>query len=492
MQNKELCLGVEAIANEKQISQQEVFTALEEALALACEKHTGFSIRININQDSGEFETFRRWLVVGDNTDFIDEDGETAFNIKRHIRRKDSGGKELGEFIEEASSEIELGRIAAQVVKQVIIQKVKESERNRIAKDYQSKIGQTVSVVVKRVDKGLVFVDLGGIDGFIPKSESIPNELVKKGDRIKVYVKEVNTTGRGVQIILSRNNNNLLKSLFEMEVPEISQGVIQIMGIARDPGLRAKIALRSRDKRIDAVGSAIGMRGSRIQAVSDSINGERIDVILWDDDIAQFVINALAPAKVVSIVVNEEKNIMEVVVKEDQLSQAIGKNGQNIRLTSELTNWRVNVISESESLAQKQNEQQSKQNALRQKLGIDSNLVQALIDQELDDLNTIMNTDDEVLINIDGFNKKIVATLKEHIQDELLAQALDNDKSLDVLLAIEGVDEALANSLIDEGILTQEDLAELSIDELLDIHQMDRALAADIILAARAPWFEVK
>lgn len=490
MQNKELCLSVDAIANEKQISQDEVFLALEEALALACDKRTGFGIRININRDTGEFETFRRWLVVKNSLQFVDDEGEIEFNDQRHIRSKDADGIAINEFIEEKIESIKLGRIAAQIVKQVIIQKVRESERTRIANDYQERIGQTIQVQVKRSDRGTIYVDLGGLDGVIPKSESIPNELINKGDRIKVYIKDVKMSSRGVQIILSRSANGLLASLLEMEVPEISEGVIEIKGIARDPGLRAKVALKSRDRRVDPIGSAIGMRGSRIQAVSDSINGERVDVILWDEDIAKFVVNAIAPATVISIIVDEEKHIMEVAVEDDNLAQAIGKGGQNIILASQVTGWRINVMSKSESLEKQQDEIAVLEQELAQKLDIDTNIVAILIANGIDSLDAISETDETQIANIDGLDSEIASVLKERVGDELLAQALDNDSAIDILLAIDGVNEVLANMLVNADIHTQDDLADLSIDELTDICDMPREQASEIILTARAPWFE--
>ena len=490
MQNKELCLSVGAIANEKQISQDEVFLALEEALALACEKRTGFSIRVSINRDTGEFETFRRWLVVADGLTYIDENDEVAFNEVHHTYQKDANGVELEDFIEERIADIELSRVTAQIVKQVIIQKVRESERARIASEYEERIGETISATVKRVDHGTVFVELGGLDGIIPRSETIQNELVRKGDRIKAYLKEVKNTSRGVQIILSRCANELLVNLLAMEVPEISEGVIEVMGVARDPGLRAKVALRSRDKRIDPIGSAIGMRGSRIQAVSDGINGERIDVILWDEDIAKFVVNAMAPATVLSIIVDEDKQMMEVAVEDEQLAQAIGKGGQNIILASGVTGWRINVMSQEELIEKQQNETQVLEQVLADKLDVDASIAIALIKNGIDSLEAITNTDHARISSINGFDDEIAEALKDRASDELLAQALDSDGHIETLLTIEGVDDELANALLNGGIQTQDNLADLSIDELLDIYDMPREQASKIILTARAPWFE--
>ena len=490
MQNKELCLSVEAIANEKRISQDAVFLALEEALALACEKRTGYNIRMSINRNNGQFETFRRWLVVDDSVIFVDQDEEIEFNEQLHIRHKQANGVEIDDFIEDKIQDIELGRIAAQIVKQVIIQKVRESERERIVSEYKERIGQTINVIVKRTDRGAIYVELDGMDGIVPKSESIPNELVRKGDRIKVYIKEVKSSPRGVQIILSRSVNEILSALLEMEVPEVSEGIIEIMGVARDPGLRAKVALRTRDKRIDPIGSCIGMRGSRIQAVSDGINGERVDVILWDSDVVQFVINAMAPATVISIMVDEDQHMMEVAVEDDQLAQAIGRNGQNIRLASEVTGWRLNVMSQSELLEKQKNQEQEQENKLSQCLDIDIDVATVLVQAGLYALDDIADATEEQIASIEGFDIDIAKALKERVQDELLAQALDDSDSAEILSAIEGVDSALVDVLIKAEILTQDDLAELSIDELIDIHEMSREKASEIILSARAPWFE--
>lgn len=488
MDNKELYLRIEAVANEKRISQDEVFSALEEALSLATEKKTKHKIRININKDSGEFETYRRYLVVADGTDFVEED--IAFNTEIHIEQKDSNGLEIDDFVEHKIDSIELGRIAAQVVKQVIIQKVKEAERDRIITEYKERIGETIQATVKRIERNNIYINLGAIDGIIPKSEAIPNELVHKGDRIKVLIKNIKPLASGVQIILSRADNELLTSLFAMEVPEIAEGIIEIKAVARDPGLRAKVAIRSKDKRLDPIGSCIGMRGSRVQAVSENINGERIDVILWDEDIVQFVINAMAPATVVSIDIDEDNNTTEIAVEDDQLAQAIGTRGQNIRLASEITGLKISVMSQTESLEKQQQAEEKIEVELAKNLDIEANIAISLVNAGFNTIDEIVDANEQDLLAIDGFDNDMVDAIKTRADDESLARALSESDSADELLAIDGVDNDMANSLIASDINTQEDLAELSIDELIDIYTMNREEASIIILAARAPWFE--
>ncbi len=333
MDGKELFLLVEAISNEKNISKENVIESLEEALAVATKKRDNIDVRVEVDRRSGEFKTFRRWLVVEDGADFVDDDG-TEFNSELHIYQADSNGELTDSYVEEELESIEFGRISAQIAKQVIIQKVREAERTVVVDNFSERVGEVVMVTVKRVDRGNAYVDMGGIDGMISKYDLIPNESIRKNDRLRAFIKEVKSTPRGAQIFLSRTANEMMIELFEMEVPEISEGVIEVKAGARDPGLRSKLAVKAKDKRIDPIGSCIGMRGARVQAVSNELNGERVDIVLWDEDPAQFVINAMAPAEVSSIVVDEEKGSMEIAVAEDQLALAIGRGGQNIKLVS--------------------------------------------------------------------------------------------------------------------------------------------------------------
>ncbi len=488
MDGKELCLRVEAIANEKRISQDDVFSALEEALSLVSEKHSKQKIRISINRESGEFETFRRWLVVEDGTTIVDENIEFSTDI--HIEQKDTDGLEVDDFVEQKRADINLGRVAAQIVKQVIVQKVKEVERAQIVAEYKDRIGETIQATIKKIERGNVYLDLGGIDGMIPRADTIPNELLHKDDRIKVYITKVKQTLSGVQIMLSRTAKELLSALFAMEVPEIADGVIEVKSVARDPGLRAKVAVATKDKRIDPIGTCIGMRGSRVQAVSDGVNGERIDVILWDEDIVQFVINAMKPADVVSIDIDENSGITEVAVEDEQLSQAIGSKGQNIRLASEVTNLKINVTSTTKLLEKQQSEEQKLEQELAKILDIDIKIANTLIKQGFISIDHIVDADESDLLAIDSFDDELVSLLKIRAEDESLARALSDNDSLDILLSVDGVDEDLASALILEGINSQDDLADLSTDELVDIYNMDTESAASIIMSARAPWFE--
>ena len=344
MDGKELFLMIEAISNEKNITKEDVIESLEEALAVATKKRNTIDVRVEVDRHSGEFKTFRRWLVIEDGENFVDDDG-AVFDSELHIYEADSNGVLVDDYVEEPMESIEFGRIAAQVAKQVIIQKVREAERTVVVENFTKRVGEVVMVTVKRVDRGNVYVDMGGIDGMLSKYDLIPNESIRKNDRLRAFIKEVKSTPRGAQIFLSRTVNDMLLELFEMEVPEISEGVIEIKAGARDPGLRSKLAVKAKDKRIDPIGSCIGMRGARVQAVSNELNGERVDIILWDEDPAQFVINAMAPAEVSSIVVDEEKGSMDIAVEEDQLALAIGRGGQNIKLASRLTGWKLNVMS---------------------------------------------------------------------------------------------------------------------------------------------------
>jgi N utilization substance protein A len=319
MDGKELFLMIEAISNEKNITKDDVIESLEEALAVATKKRSNIDVRVEVDRHSGEFNTFRRWQVIEDGEQFVDDDGNT-FDSELHIYHAEAGGLEIDAYVEESMESMEFGRIAAQVAKQVIIQKVREAERTVVVDNFTQRVGEVVMATVKRVDRGNVYVDMGGIDGMISKYDLIPNESIRKNDRLRAYIKEVKSTPRGAQIFLSRTVNEMMIELFEMEVPEISEGVIEIKAGARDPGLRSKLAVKAKDKRIDPIGSCIGMRGARVQAVSNELNGERVDIILWDEDPAQFVINAMAPAEVSSIVVDEEKGFMDIADEEDQLA----------------------------------------------------------------------------------------------------------------------------------------------------------------------------
>ncbi len=491
MEGKELFLMVEAISNEKNISKEDVIESLEEALAVATKKRNNIDAHVEIDRKTGEFNTFRQWMVIDDNENFVDDDG-TEFDPELHIYAKDAPGVAVDDFVREPIETEEFGRIAAQIVKQVIIQKVREAEREVIVEDYTKRVGEVIMVTVKRIDRGNVFVDMGGVDGMIPRFDLIPNESVRKNDRLRAYIKEVKSTPRGAQIFLSRTDPEMMIELFEMEVPEISEGVIEIMGGSRDPGLRAKLAVKAKDKRLDPIGSCIGMRGARVQAVSNELNGERVDVILWDEDPAQYVINAMAPAEVSSIVVDEDKNSMDIAVEDDQLALAIGKGGQNIKLASRLTGWKLNVMSVGESDDKQAEEDQKVSDKLAEQLGIDSEVAGVLIEEGFGSIDEVADASAEALESIEEFDASMVEELQERASDAQLVQALGDAESSEVLMSVDGVDEDLVQALIEAEIATVDDLAELSIDELLDIQDMDKEKASSVIMTARENegWFD--
>ena len=491
MDGKELFLMIEAISNEKNITQEDVIESLEEALAVATKKRNNIDVRVEVDRHSGEFNTFRRWLVIEDGEDFVDDDGE-KFDPELHIYQADTNGLDVDSYLEKPMESIEFGRIAAQVAKQVIIQKVREAERTVVVENYSDRVGEVVMVTVKRVDRGNVYVDMGGIDGMLSKYDLIPNESVRKNDRLRAFIKEVKSTPRGAQIFLSRTVNEMLLELFEMEVPEISEGVIEIKAGARDPGLRSKLAVKAKDKRIDPIGSCIGMRGARVQAVSNELNGERVDIILWDEDPAQFVINAMAPAEVSSIVVDEEKGSMDIAVEEDQLALAIGRGGQNIKLASKLTGWKLNVMSLADADDLNAKELQKTGEKLAETLGIDAEVAGVLIDEGYTNLDEIAEAEAEALSEIEEFDSKLVDNLQERAQDAQLVKALNDSEAVEILLGVEGVDDALAMALVDADIHTVNSLAELAIVELLEIRDIGNDSASAVIMAAREKegWFD--
>ncbi|SMM99534.1 Transcription termination protein NusA [uncultured Candidatus Thioglobus sp.] len=491
MDSKDLFLMVEAISNEKNISKEDVFGALEEALAVATRKRHNIDACVEIDRKTGEFSTFRQWMVIVDGDNFVDDDG-TEFDSELHIHAKDAGGIAVDDFKREPIETEEFGRIAAQIVKQVITQKVREAEREVIVADYTQRVGEVIMVTVKRVDRGNAYVDMGGVDGMISKFDLIPNESVRKNDRLRAYIKEVKSSVRGAQIFLSRTVPEMMIELFAMEVPEISEGIIEIMGASRDPGLRSKLAVKAKDKRLDPIGSCIGMRGARVQAVSNELNGERVDVILWDEDPAQFVINAMAPAEVSAIVLDEDKHTMDIAVEEDQLALAIGRGGQNIKLASRLTGWKLNVMSVSESEDKQAEENQKTSEKLAEQLGVDAEVAGVLIDEGFHSIDDIADAETASLEAIEEFDASMVEELQERASDAQLVQALGDSEASEALTTVEGVDEELAQVLIEAEVVTVEDLAELSIAEVLDIQEMDKEEASAIIMTARENegWFK--
>lgn len=494
--NKEILLVVDAVSNEKGVDKDTIFEALEVALATATKKRYGHEVdvRVAVDRETGDYETFRRWQVVED-----DAVEHPERQITLSAARYDETEIDLGEFVEEPIESVAFGRIAAQTAKQVIVQKVREAERAQVVEAYQDRIGQLVTGAVKRVERGNAILDLGGnAEALIPREDMIPRESIRTGDRVRGYLKEVRAEVRGPQLFVSRTAPELLIELFKLEVPEVGEGLIDIMGAARDPGSRAKIAVRSNDPRIDPVGACVGMRGSRVQAVSNELAGERIDIILWNDNPAQFVINAMAPAEVGAIVVDEDSGSMDVAVIEEQLSQAIGRGGQNVRLASELTGWELNVMSESQAEAKGEAEAVALQEMFMEQLDVDEEVAVILVQEGFSTVEEVAYVPVDEMLNIEEFDEDIVRELRDRAKDMLLTRAISSVEHLggsepaQDLLELEGMDQALAKLLAERGVISREDLAEQSIDELMDIDSMNEERAAQLIMTARAPWFEAE
>jgi N utilization substance protein A len=494
--NKEILMVVDAVSNEKGVEKEIIFEALEAALASATRKRhgEGIDVRVAINRKTGDYDTFRRWKV------FADDSTELEFP-DRELRLEDANDispkAQAGEYVEVPMESVAFGRIAAQTAKQVIVQKVREAERAQVVDEYKHRIGTLISGLVKRVDRNGVFVDLGGnAEGFIPREHMIPREPVRSQDRIKAFLQDVRTEQRGPQLFLTRTAPEFLIELFKLEVPEVGQGLIQILGAARDPGVRAKIAVRSNDSRIDPVGACVGMRGSRVQAVSNEIAGERVDIIPYDENPAQFVINAMAPAEVVSIVVDEEAHSMDIAVTEEKLSQAIGRGGQNIRLASELTGWELNVMTQQAAEQKSEAETRSLVETFMKQLDVDEEVAQILVQEGFSTIEEVAYVPASELTGIEEFDEDIVRELRNRARDVLLTQAIATEEVLDAaepaqdLLDLDGMDEELAQVLASRGIVTREDLAEQAIDDLTEIEGIDAERAAALIMAARKHWFE--
>lgn len=493
--NKEILMVVDAVSNEKGVDKEIIFEALEAALASATRKKHGeeWDVRVAINRKTGEYETFRRWKVFAD-------DSKELEVPERELRLEDAleidKNAVVGGFVEQPMESVAFGRIAAQQAKQVIVQKVREAERAQVVEAYKDRVGTLVSGVVKRVDRNGIFVDLGGnAEGFIARADMIPRELVKPQDRIKAFLREVRPEPRGPQLFLTRSAPEFLIELFKLEVPEVGQGLIQILGAARDPGVRAKIAVRSNDPRIDPVGACVGMRGSRVQAVSNEIAGERVDIIPYNDNPAQFVINAMSPAEVISIVVDEDAHSMDIAVAEEKLSQAIGRGGQNIRLASQLTGWDLNVMSESDAEAKSESEARALIENFMKSLDVDEDVATILVQEGFSTIEEIAYVPQSELSSISEFDEEMVKELRNRARDLLLTQAIASEESLeaqlpaDDLLLLEGMQPDLALALARRGVRTREDLADQAIDDLMDIQGLTPEEAGKLIMKAREHWF---
>jgi N utilization substance protein A len=501
--SKEILLVVDAVSNEKGVDKEVIFGAIEAALASATRKRHEEDIdaRVAIDRNTGDYQTFRRWEVVEETPEEDEEDEEGGYRYpSRQVLLEEAREKhpdiQVGDFIEEAMESVDFGRIGAQTAKQVIVQKVREAERAQVVDAYQSRVGELVTGIVKRVERGNVYLDLGGnAEAIIYREEMIPREAVRPGDRLRGYLQDVRSEPRGPQLFISRVAPEFLIELFKLEVPEVGQGLIEILGAARDPGLRAKIAVKSNDPRIDPVGACVGMRGSRVQTVSTELAGERVDIILWNENPAQFVINAMSPAEVVSIVVDEERNSMDVAVTSDQLSQAIGRGGQNVRLASQLTNWELNVMDEQQAAEKSEEEAQKLQKLFMDDLDVDEEVAVILVQEGFSTVEEIAYVPNSELMQIEEFEEAIVEELRGRARDVLLTRAIVNEESMSGaqpaqdLLEMEGMDDELAYRLAGQGIVTMEDLAEQAVDDLLDIEGLEAERAGQLIMTARAPWF---
>lgn len=492
--SKEILLVVDTVSNEKGVSADVIFEALELALATAAKKlhEDDPDIRVSIDRSSGDFEAFRRYTVVAEE-DYLDE----AKEIPLPEAQKQDPSLNIDDVIEEPTASPEFGRIAAQTAKQVIVQKVREAERAQIAEQFQGQIGELISGTVKKVTRESIIIDLGGnAEAVIYREDMIPREIVRVGERIRGVLMEVRRENRGPQLVVSRTCPEMLVELFKIEVPEIGEELIEIKGAARDPGSRAKIAVKTNDGRIDPVGACVGMRGARVQAVSSELGGERVDIVLWDDNAAQFVINAMSPAEVASIVVDEESMSMQVAVEEDQLAQAIGRSGQNIRLASELSGWTLNVMTIDEAEEKEKQETDNFIQTFVKDLDVDEDVAEILVMEGFTSTEEVAYVPLEELLGIDEFDEEIVNELRRRAKDVLLTKALVSEEELsnaepaEDLLAMDGMDRHLAYVLASKGIITQEDLAEQSVDDLLDVEGLDEERAGELIMTARAPWFE--
>ena len=490
MQN-EILLVADAVSGEKGLPKSSIFEAIEMALATATKKrYEGNSnIEVEIDSVTGDYETFRLWTVVKD------EDLEdTGFEINITNAKEKDKNLEEGSIIKEKVENVEFGRIAAQAAKQVIVQKVREAERALVVEKYRSVLGELVNGTIKKVTREFLIVDLGdSAEAILPRNELIPGEVFRIGDRLRAILQEEERENRGPQLALSRRCPEMVGELFKLEVPEISEQVIEIKAIARDAGSRTKIAVKTNDNRIDPVGACVGMRGSRVQAVSNELGNERLDIVIWDDDPAQLLINSMGPAEITSIVLDEVKGTMDVAVTQDTLAQAIGKSGQNVRLSSQITGWKLNVLDEEAALDQEEEKSQFDSNTLMDKLDVDLGLAQALIDQGYRNLESISSASSDELKDIEGFDGEMAELLIARAKEALLTLAMEittDDLESNDLMSIEGMDMVLALELSQKGISDREELAELSIEELTSLIDISSEDAGDLIMKARAHWFE--
>ena len=489
--SREILLLVDALAREKNVTRDVVFDALEGALASAMKKRfkEDADIRVSINRSNGDHEGFRRWLVVPDEAGLQEPDRQEMLSDAREI----VADIEVGEYIEEALEPVEFGRIGAQAAKQAILQRIRDAEREQVLNDFLERGESIISGSIKRMDKGDAIIETGKIEARLPRSEMIPKENLRVGDRVRAFVLKIDRAARGQQVILSRTSPDFIRQLFENEVPEIEQGLLEIKGAARDPGVRAKIAVVAYDKRIDPIGTCVGMRGSRVTAVRNELGGEQVDIVLWSEDPAQFVIGALAPANVESILVDEDKHAMDVVVDEENLPKAIGAKGQNVRLASELTGWQINIMTPEESLNRQENERASLRLTFMNKLDVDEEVADILIDEGFTGLEEIAYVPLQELLEIEAFDEDTINELRTRARNALLTEAIVQEERVETaqdLLSLEGMTPELVATLSEGGIKTRDDLAELATDELAEMAGIDEESASQFIMKARAHWFE--
>ena len=491
--NKEILLVAEAVSNEKGVSRDIIFEAIEQALASATKKRYDEDADINviIDREDGNYETYRQWLVVSD-----DEMALLGTQFTTEEAAEKDASLQVGDVYKEQVENVIFGRIAAQTAKQVIVQKVREAERAQVVEEYEHRMGELISGTVKKVTRDNIIVDLGNnAEASLPREELVGREVFRMGDRVRAILQDVRPEARGPQLFLSRACPDMLIELFKVEVPEISEEVIEIRAAARDPGSRAKIAVKTNDGRIDPVGACVGMRGSRVQAVSGELSNERVDIILWDDNPAQLVINAMAPAEVESIVVDEDTRSMDVAVAEDNLAQAIGRSGQNVRLASELSTWTINVMSMEDASDKHEKESGVVIGEFMESLDVDQDVAEVLVDEGFTSLEEVAYVPLEEMMGIDGFDEEIAEELRARAKDALLTQAIASEEQLgevepaEDLLTMDGMERHLAFLLASKGIITMEDLAEQAIDDLVEIEGLDQQKAGELIMTARAPWF---
>ena len=488
--SREILMLVDVLAREKNVTKDIVFGALELALASASKKriHDDANVRVVVDRETGDFETFRRWEVVAD-ADFLDEEQQIALSEAQ----EQDPEVEVGDFLEEALEPIDFGRIGAQAAKQVILQKIRDAEREQILNDFLARKEHLVTGTIKRMERGNAIVETGKMEALLPRDQMIPRENLRVGDRVKAYLQRIDRSARGPQLILSRTAPEFIIKLFALEVPEVDDGLLEIKAAARDPGMRAKIAVKSNDQRVDPIGTCVGMRGMRVTAVTNELAGERVDIVLWSADPAQFVIGALAPAEVSSIIVDEERHVMDVVVDEQNLAIAIGRGGQNVRLASELTGWTINLMTEEESKSVVEAEAAAIRVLFMEKLDVDEDVANILIEEGFSTIEEVAYVPLHEMLEIEAFDEATVQELRERARNVLLTEAIVTEEKIedvaDDMLSLEGMDKALAGKLASNGIKTRDDLADLAVDELTEMTGIDSRRATQLITMARAHWF---